>query len=94
MRRIFYKRILYLGYRTNDHQKFTRTLMYDDGTHGDGGSWDNVYGTSITVTTAETEYYIFAENINAGIFSPERAEHEFHVLNTNFLITYSNYGKI
>ncbi|MES2762740.1 MAG: CotH kinase family protein [Bacteroidota bacterium] len=74
---------VYLGYRTDNHQKFTRVLMYDDGAHSDGVSGDNVYGTSITVTSAETEYYIFAENTNAGIFSPERAEHEFHVLQTN-----------
>ena len=74
---------VYLGYRTNNHQKFTRVLMYDDGTHNDGASGDNVYGTNITVSSAETEYYIFAENATAGIFSPERAEHEFYVLNTN-----------
>lgn len=74
---------VYLGYRTNDHQKFTRVLMYDDGTHNDGTSGDNVYGASITVVSAETEYYIFAENINAGIFSPERAEREFYLLQTN-----------
>lgn len=74
---------VYLGYRTNNHQKFTRVLMYDDGTHNDGNAGDDVYGASVTVTSAETEYYIFAENTNAGIFSPERAEHEFHVLQTN-----------
>ncbi len=74
---------VYLGHRINNHQKFTRVLMYDDGAHNDGVSGDNVYGVSITVTSAETEYYIFAENSNAGIFSPERAEHEFHVLHTN-----------
>jgi hypothetical protein len=74
---------VYLGYRTNNHQKFTRVLMYDDGAHNDGAAADNIYGASIIVTTAETEYYIFAENATAGIFSPERAEHEFHLLNTN-----------
>jgi hypothetical protein len=74
---------VYLGYRTNNHQKFTRVLMYDDGAHNDGASGDNVYGASIAVTSAETEYYIFAENATAGIFSPERAEHEFYVLQTN-----------
>ena len=74
---------VYLGYRTNNHQKFTRVLMYDDGTHNDGTSGDNIYGASIMVTSAETEYYIFAENTNAGMFSPERAEHEFYLLQTN-----------
>ncbi len=83
---------VYLGYRTNDHQKFTRTLMYDDGAHNDGASGDNVYGVSITVNSAETEYYIFAENATAGMFSPERAEHEFYVLQTN--IAQPNAGEV
>ena len=74
---------VYLGYRTNTKQKFTRVLMYDDGAHNDGSSGDNVYGTSVTITSAETEYYIYAENTTAGKFSPERAEHEFYVLATN-----------
>lgn len=74
---------VYLGYRTNNHQKFTRVMMYDDGAHGDGTSGDNVYGATITVTSAETEYYIYAENNSAGMFSPQRAEHEFYLLQTN-----------
>ncbi len=74
---------VYLGYRTNTKQKFRRVLMYDDGAHNDGGSGDNVYGTSMTIISAETEYYIYAENTTAGKFSPERAEHEFYVLTTN-----------
>jgi hypothetical protein len=74
---------VYVGYRTSNQQKFNRVLMYDDGTHNDGAPGDNVFGANITVTSAETEYYIFAENMNAGIFSPERAEHEFYVLQTN-----------
>ena len=74
---------VYLGYRTHTQDKFTRVLMYDDGTHGDGSSNDNVYGANITITSGETEYYIYAENTNAGMFSPQRAEHEFHVLQTS-----------
>ena len=74
---------VYLGYRTHTQDKFTRVLMYDDGAHGDGAASDNVYGANITITSGETEYYIFAENANAGMFSPERAEHEFYVLQTN-----------
>jgi hypothetical protein len=74
---------VYLGYRTNNHYKFSRVLMYDDGAHNDGASGDNIYGADVTVTSAETEYYIYAENANAGMFSPQRAEHEFYVLQTN-----------
>lgn len=74
---------VYLGYRGHTQDKFTRVLMYDDGTHGDGAASDNVYGTNITITSGETEYYIYAENATAGMFSPQRAEHEFYVLQTN-----------
>lgn len=74
---------VYLGYRTHTQDKFTRVLMYDDGAHNDGVASDNIYGANITITSGETEYYIYAENTNAGIFSPERAEHEFYILQTN-----------
>jgi len=74
---------VYLGYRGDITQKFTRILMYDDGAHGDGASGDDVYGASITVLSGATQYYIYAENNNAGMFSPQRAEHEFYTLNAS-----------
>lgn len=74
---------VYLGSRTSNHLKFTRTQMFDDGLHQDGVAGDNVYGASIVVASAETEYYIYAENTNAGMFSPQRAEHEFYSIQTN-----------
>ena len=74
---------VYLGYRTHTQDKFTRIQMYDDGAHNDGASGDNIYGAIITVTSGETEYYIYAENATAGMFSPQRAEHEFYLLQTN-----------
>lgn len=73
---------VYLSYRTAQSDKFTRILMYDDGLHNDGASGDNVYGADIIVTTLATQYYIYAENNNAGMFSPERAEHDFYTLIT------------
>lgn len=76
---------VYLGYRTDATQKFTRILMYDDGAHNDGSSGDNVYGVDIMVTSTQTEYYIYAENNNAGMFSPQRAEHEYYTLMTDIL---------
>jgi hypothetical protein len=54
--------------------------MYDDGAHNDGASGDGVYGISIPVNSSFIQYYIYAENSNAGIFSPVRAEHEFYSL--------------
>jgi hypothetical protein len=71
---------VYLGYRSNHQLKFNRVQMFDDGAHGDGAAGDHVYGYQVTIDGAVFEYYIYAENSNAGIFSPQRAEHEFHTL--------------
>lgn len=71
---------VYLGYRTNHTLKFNRVQMFDDGNHNDGASGDHVYGADALVNGAVFEYYIYAENANAGLFSPQRAEHEFHTL--------------
>ena len=56
--------------------------MYDDGLHNDGAASDNIYGADIIINSLITEYYIYAENADAGMFSPERAEHEFYTLLT------------
>jgi hypothetical protein len=54
--------------------------MFDDGNHNDGAAGDNVYGANIPVNASYMQYYIYAENNSAGMFSPERAEHEFYSL--------------
>ena len=71
---------VYLGYRIDYNQKFTRILMYDDGLHNDGAAGDLVYASGFTLTSAQAQYYIYAENSAAGMFSPERAEHEFYTI--------------
>lgn len=71
---------VYLGYRTNHQLKFNRVQMFDDGSHNDGAAGDHVYGVDALVNGVVFEYYIYAENSNAGLFSPQRAEHEFHSL--------------
>ena len=70
----------YLGYRFKFSDKFEKLQMYDDGMHGDGTSGDGVFGATITVDARDVQYYFYAENTDAGIFSPERAEKEFHQL--------------
>jgi len=70
----------YLGYRFKFSDKFEKIEMFDDGNHGDGTSGDGVFGATINVDARDVQYYIYAENANAGVFSPERAEHEFHQL--------------
>lgn len=71
-----------LRYRNIANAPFERVTMFDDGMHNDGAANDNVYGASVVVTSAELEYYIYAENNTIGKFSPTNAEHEFYSLNT------------
>lgn len=73
---------VYFGYRGSQTERFDRVLMYDDGAHGDGSAGDNVYGISITVSSLVLQYYFYAENNDAGVFSPTRAEHEFNFIST------------
>jgi hypothetical protein len=70
----------YLGYRYTFADKFEKLQMYDDGMHGDGSAGDGVFGATINIDARDVQYYFYAENADAGIFSPERAEKEFHQL--------------
>jgi hypothetical protein len=83
---------VYLGYRSNHQLKFNRVQMFDDGVHGDGAAGDHVYGYQITIDGAILEYFIYSENSNAGIFSPQRAEHEYHSLTIS--IPFCNVGDV
>ncbi|MFK7903554.1 MAG: lamin tail domain-containing protein, partial [Chitinophagales bacterium] len=68
----------YLKYRGDVKTSFSEVEMFDDGAHNDGAANDGVYGAEVMVSSALTQYYVYAENNNAGIFSPERAAHEFY----------------
>ncbi|MGY8988258.1 MAG: CotH kinase family protein, partial [Flavobacteriales bacterium] len=68
----------YVGYRFTFNDKFEKIQMFDDGNNGDGAAGDGVYGVTISVDARDFQYYIYAENATAGIFSPERSEKEFH----------------
>ena len=83
---------VYLGFRNSYADKFTRVPMYDDGMHGDGSSGDGIFGKSFLLSAPQAHYYIYAENSTAGIFSPERAEHEFYKVYGN--IQTADSGKI
>lgn len=74
---------VYLGYRDYTPLIFNKTQLFDDGLHNDGTSGDGVFGAYFVATSPLMEYYIYAENNNAGIFSPERAEHEFYSIVIN-----------
>lgn len=72
---------VYLGTRKEHQLRFDRVQMFDDGAHNDGVAGDHVYGASVMLDGVTLEYYVYAENSQAGIFSPQRAEHEYHQLN-------------
>ena len=71
---------VFLGYRYHETKHFAKLTMYDDGAHNDGGAGDEIFGIDIPVNSSVIQYYIYAENSNAGMFSPQRAEHEFYTL--------------
>ncbi len=41
---------------------------------------DGIYGATINVDARDIQYYFYAENSDAGVFYPERAEKEFYQL--------------
>lgn len=51
--------------------------MFDDGSHSDGSAGDGIFGAEILMGANSIEYYVYAENANAGKFYPARAAHEF-----------------
>ncbi len=77
---------VYLGYRNTNTGIFERVLMFDDGLHGDLVAGDNIFGYELQIQSLYLEYYIYAENANAAMFSPERAEHEFYTLQTQWML--------
>jgi hypothetical protein len=75
---------VYLGYRFYNGKAFVRIPMLDDGQHNDGAAGDGIFGVSLVMSSGFMEYYFYAQNQNAGGFSPVRAEHEFYTLNASF----------
>lgn len=69
---------VYLAYRRSEFDVFTKVLMSDNGTTNDGTANDKTYGAAVSVNSSLMQYYIYAENTNAGTFSPARAEYEFY----------------
>jgi hypothetical protein len=67
-----------MAYRYSVNLPFSPVQMYDDGLHGDGASNDLIYGSVITMNSGTVDYYLYAENSDAGVFSPQRAEIDFY----------------
>ena len=72
-----------LYFRFGENMRFKEVNMFDDGNHNDGLPNDGTFGALITNTANSVDYYIYAENDSSGIFSPERAAHEFYSISTN-----------
>jgi len=72
----------FLAYRDLIGGRFNRIDMADDGLHNDGAAGDGTWGVTLPMGFT-LEYYIYAENSDAGIFSPARAAYEFHSLSTS-----------
>ncbi len=70
---------VWLYFRAGPTGRFTRTQMFDDGTHDDGAAGDRVYGAQTAGFLAGTKvhYYVEARSgnaVKAAVFSPARAE--------------------
>ena len=67
-----------LGYRFGANMAFKTTTMFDDGNHNDGTANDGVFGGLISNSANKVDYYLYADNDSAGVFSPVRAAYEFY----------------
>jgi hypothetical protein len=67
-----------IRFATTDH--FTKYSMYDDGLHNDGTAGDGVFGVKALISGTSAQYYFEAENSNAAVFLPARAEYEYYSL--------------
>ncbi|MBT3621887.1 MAG: T9SS type A sorting domain-containing protein [Flavobacteriales bacterium] len=75
-----------LGYRFGDNMAFKTTAMFDDGNHNDGLANDGVYGAKISNSANVVDYYLYADNDSAGVFSPVRAAYEFYSIQSQLQI--------
>ncbi|MCB9354415.1 MAG: CotH kinase family protein [Lewinellaceae bacterium] len=66
----------WLMYRSDRMFAFTRTRMYDDGTHGDATADDGLYTAKVAAEMAK-HYYIAAEGSEGAATLPERASFEY-----------------
>ena len=71
---------VYFYYRHLPSEKFEKVKMNDDGMHNDGIEGDGIFGLEINTHKTDIQYFVYAENKEAGLFSPQRAQHEFFTL--------------
>jgi len=71
-----------LVYRFGKNERFKSVEMYDDGNHNDGTSGDGIYGCKISNCSNSLDYYLYADNDSAGVFSPVRAAYQYYTIQT------------
>ncbi len=71
-----------LAWRFDSALVFQKTPLFDDGLHHDGAAGDGTFGGDFPIDGFKAQYYIYAENAEAGRFAPARAEHEFFSVST------------
>jgi len=69
---------VYLYYRDQIGGLFSRMEMKDDGLSGDDQALDGIYGAEVSSSSANFDYYIYAENDSSGTFLPSNAAHNFY----------------
>ena len=69
----------YIFFRKKSSHIFQKMPLYDDGKHMDEMANDGIYSAFVPFGEKKLEYYIYAENKEAVMFSPERAAHEFYI---------------
>ncbi len=65
-------------YRSKNLDIFTTLPLYNDGTNGDAVANDSIWSLTFTPQLPDYQYYIWAENADAGIFSPRAVELNYH----------------
>jgi hypothetical protein len=68
----------FFNYRNKSFDVFNTLKMFNDGTNGDDVANDSIWTIKLTPQNRDYQYYIWAENADAGVFSPRQAEHQFH----------------
>jgi spore coat protein CotH len=67
-----------VSYRFGENQIFKNKKMFDDGMNNDGAAGDGIYGCKISNCSNSIDYYFYADNDSAGVFSPVRAAYEYY----------------
>jgi spore coat protein CotH len=73
---------VWMYYRYGGSGLFENVAMVDDGTNGDVAAGDGIYSATLSNMGNGIDYYFYAENEDAGRFSPERAAYQFYELDS------------